>query len=716
MNKRKIFLILFVIIALGAFLRFYKLDQKPFVTDEFLDINATYGYFKTGEWVAWDFNLDQVSDNLYTPRDERAWSYRIQVAQLFHFFPLTETTARSISVLWGIFSIIILYFVATYFTKNKIIGLISAFLFSVSITGITFDRMLRMYAMFFPVFLLFSWFLFRFLEEEYKGKIKLIKDIWEKIGINLVWFLPMAFFGILSFSLHPLTLNMGVIFVAYLIIQSTIFFYQKHSIKNKYFIILLLIFFGLISFYLYNSTFFSFYSKNQLIAFNHIRWRYFSAIVSDHVNIILAYGLIFFGIYSFWKQSGKIKEIIWLGCSFFSILLSAVFLWNEVFGLRFIFFAMSFGIILVSSGIYFISKNVSDFFPKYKNKIFVGTILFSLLIIPNYAYFFSDESPYQKNETRTDYRSAFAYFLENKNEGDALLARNFRSFYYKNANAKIINKEWNKKISLDELKKIMAENTNGWIVSGDPKGDLEKDALKYIEKNSSDKKEIDGVQVYHWSKKEFQITIATDLHAGKEPAEGEEYDPREWKEKLDYLVGKSTNSKFIIMTGDNQQRPSYEMANLLKEYEKKSGKDFIWVNGNHDGNIYLEDQKYFYTDYGNWRMIALYNLKIGDSDGYDYECVKIDEEQMNWLKKSLEVDKKKIVFLHCPVFSNDNGKKEVRDRYKELTELFNNSGVSYVYSGHWHTGDFRTKIDNVEYRVLLQLDSYGKFYDILELK
>ncbi|KKP79693.1 MAG: hypothetical protein A2271_00520 [Candidatus Moranbacteria bacterium RIFOXYA12_FULL_35_19] len=499
MSNKKIGIILFFVILLGGFLRFYKLGQQPFVTDEFLDINATYGYFKTGHWLAWDFNLDQVSDNLYTPRDERAWPYRIQVAQLFHWFSLTEATARSMSVIWGIISIISLYLTATYFTKNKTIGLISAFLFTVSIAGITFDRMIRMYAMFFPVFLLFSWFLFRFFEEEYSGRIAIIKLIWNKFGINLIWFLPATFFGLLSFHLHPLTLNMGVVFGAYLVVQSCLAFYQKRTILNKYTVILFLTLLGFIIVYINNPQVYSFYSKKDLIAFDHARWRYLQAIVSDYTSIILAYGLIVFGFYNLKKNSKIKKESIWLACCFLGILFSAVFLWNEVFGLRFIFFAMSFGIILLSSGIYFLTDKIGKYFPAYQKKVFIGVLTLTLLIVPNYAYFFSKESPYRKDETKTDYRSAFQYFLENKSEGDALLTRNFRSFYYKNAQAKIINKEWNKKISLDELKKIIIENPSGWIVTGDPRGDIEKDALKYLEENSVDKKKIGGVQIYCWN-------------------------------------------------------------------------------------------------------------------------------------------------------------------------------------------------------------------------
>ena len=48
-------------------------------------------------------------------------------------------------------------------------------------------------------------------------------------------------------------------------------------------------------------------------------------------------------------------------------------------------------------------------------------------------------------------------------------------------------------------KKIIIENPSGWIVTGDPRGDIEKDALKYLEENSVDKKKIGGVQIYCWN-------------------------------------------------------------------------------------------------------------------------------------------------------------------------------------------------------------------------
>jgi len=235
MNKKNIFLILFLIILLGTFLRFYKLGETSFVADEFLDINSSYAYFKTGVWQNWDFNFGKVNEeNAFAPRDERAWIYKWQVASLFKFLPPTEATTRTISALWGIISIILIYFVANYFTKKKEIGLISAFLFAISVSGITFDRRLRMYAMFFAVFLVFSWFVFRFLEEKYTGKNKTIKLISEKFGLNVVYLIPAIILGIISILTHQLTANIVFIFIIYAVIQIIIGIRNKNPFLNKY--------------------------------------------------------------------------------------------------------------------------------------------------------------------------------------------------------------------------------------------------------------------------------------------------------------------------------------------------------------------------------------------------------------------------------------------------------------------------------------------------
>ena len=80
-------LVLAMIVMLGAGLRLYHLGKNPLIADEFLDMNASYGYFKTNVWQAWDFNKDAVNTtDAYAARDERAWIFKWQVTQFFRVF------------------------------------------------------------------------------------------------------------------------------------------------------------------------------------------------------------------------------------------------------------------------------------------------------------------------------------------------------------------------------------------------------------------------------------------------------------------------------------------------------------------------------------------------------------------------------------------------------------------------------------------------------
>ncbi|MEP7162516.1 MAG: hypothetical protein ABI747_02005, partial [Candidatus Moraniibacteriota bacterium] len=177
-----------LILLLGAILRFALLGENSFVADEFLDMNSAYGYRQTGEWKAWDFNFGQLAEmNANVARDERAFVYKWQVAALFGFLSPTEAHARTMSVLWGILSIAVVFWSTLVFTRKKEIGLLAAFLTAVSVSAIIYSRRLRMYAMFFPVYLALATTLFAFYEREYRGKMAFLRSLWQKYGLNLAY-------------------------------------------------------------------------------------------------------------------------------------------------------------------------------------------------------------------------------------------------------------------------------------------------------------------------------------------------------------------------------------------------------------------------------------------------------------------------------------------------------------------------------------------------
>lgn len=505
MNSKKTFLILFAIVILGFALRAYKLGENSLVADEFLDINSSYGYYKIGKWKAWNFNFDRVNtENLFNLRDERAWPYKWQVAQLFRWFPPTEGVARSVSVFWGIISIITIYWIAKSFTGKKEIGLISSFLFAISISGIIFDRKLRMYAMFFPVFLVLSWIVFRFLEEKYSGKNKIIQKIQEWMGVNFVWFLPVTIIMLLSMTLHMLAINIVAIIAFYVFVQAVMSGCREKSFKNKYFKMLAAAAAGIAAFYFIFPEKFLFYLGALKLFKDH--FSYLALVMRDYGNIFLAYGSAIIGLIYLY-QKGMIKEAFWLGSSFLVILLMSVFVWNHMSGPQYIFFIQSFVIILISAGIYAIACFFRDNSLQFKKQVFYATLAFLLFFVPNYGYFFQDNNTYNQTSTSEypNFKKLFKYFKKNRKEGDVLITRNFRNYYWMGEQIPSFDfggELSSRDFSLDELKKITTENPSGWIII--PESDevfIERSARRYMKENF---KEIikEDTKIYQWGAKQ----------------------------------------------------------------------------------------------------------------------------------------------------------------------------------------------------------------------
>lgn len=507
-TKKNIYIALVIIIFLGAFLRFYKLGNNSFVADEFLDINSTYAYFKTGIWQNWDFNFGKVNtENTFEARDERAWIYKWQIAQLFKFLPPTEAVARTVSALWGILTIFLIYLAGSYFTKRRTIGILSAFLFVVSTSGIEFDRRLRMYAMFLPVYLIFSWLLFQFLEGKYKGKIGFLKRFSNKWDISPLYIFPALLAGILSLMTHQLTVNIVFVVGFYLLFWAILAWKKEKSHINKYSLIFGAGILGIAGVLIFASKKFNdFYSGLQFFN-NH--WEYINIFLSDYANGILAVIFLVLGIYFIAKKQNLPKESTWLAMSFLVPLFSAILLWSRNVGDQYIFFIKPFGIILIASGVYFVAKFFKDNLQNYGKKAYLATIILALLVLPNYAYFFRSNNAYNQtsDSSNPNYRKIFTYFKKAKVDGDVLITRNFRNYYWSGVKIKVFDfggELAKEKLSLDDIKKITAENSSGWfIISSNDDSYIANDAIDYIVKNFqkvSNPQVRGDVMVYRWGR------------------------------------------------------------------------------------------------------------------------------------------------------------------------------------------------------------------------
>ncbi len=506
MTKKKALLVLFGILVLGAALRFVGIGTLSFTADEFLDINSSYGYFRTGEWKAWDFNNGCpaiVNENV--ARDERANVYKWQVSQLFRFLPPTEGVARTVSVWWGVVSVALLYLVGWKLSGRRTVGLFAAFLFAASVSGIGFDRRLRMYAMFFPVFLAFSTSLFFLYEREYKGRFSAIRKIWERSGLNLPYLIPTVILGALSIKTHQLTVNIVPMFGIYVLSMAIITMRNGKGVRNRYSVTALVGIVGALGMWVAVPEKLRLLSGTLVFFENH--YSYFGYVVRDYVQPVLAVFLAGFGAWSLFRTFDRKREAVWLLSSFLTPLIMAVFLWRRNEGEQYIFFAQSFLIILVAAGGYALVREVKGTLSgKWKRSACIATLALAVLV-PDWGYFLQENNAYRQTSSGTtvNYRKVFTYVRKHVAEGDALVTRNFRNYYFSGMEAPVLDyggELSTEKLSVAELESFMRTNPSGWFVASDNDMDyVSRETEAYIIRTmerQSDPLLRGGILVYRW--------------------------------------------------------------------------------------------------------------------------------------------------------------------------------------------------------------------------
>jgi hypothetical protein len=481
-------LLLGIILIIGASFRLYHLGSNPLIADEFLDMNASYGYFKTNVWQAWDFNQNSVNTlDVFAPRDERAWMYKWQVAQMFKFFPATEAVGRLVSVIWGLLTIVLMYFITKSFTKNRTVAIIAALLFAISVSGIEFDRRLRMYAMFYPVYLLLSWLFFQFLESKYQGSVKWFKKISDRIGIQPLYLIPLAAVGALSFHLQLLTANIAPTVAVYIFIMAIAALYKKTGIWNKYIVFSLLGIIGFIGAKIFLPGIVGLFLGSLKFFIDNSE--YLVKIFHDYSQVLLAVIVGTFGLYWLSERLGKPKEALWLFVSLAVPLLMAAFMWKRPQGLQYVFFIQSFLIILMATGIYGIAQFFKQHFGSLGNRAYTAALILLFLLLPNYGYFFEggDNTYHRDNSSVGDYRKVFAYVQKKAKSGELIVTRNFRTYYLKNGGFNVYDFGGERAISdlsLDTISTLVTQNKSGWIVLFDNDSQfLSNQALDYMKKN-----------------------------------------------------------------------------------------------------------------------------------------------------------------------------------------------------------------------------------------
>lgn len=133
-NGKKWLIIVLCVIFIGTFLRGYKLDRQNFWIDESTAIQKSKHLPSCGEFESWVIH----------------WMCPPAYNLLLHFwivlFGETESAVRSLSVILGILSVILVYIVGVDLFNRKI-ALLSTFVIAISPFHIAFSQDAKMYAM-----------------------------------------------------------------------------------------------------------------------------------------------------------------------------------------------------------------------------------------------------------------------------------------------------------------------------------------------------------------------------------------------------------------------------------------------------------------------------------------------------------------------------------------------------------------------------------------
>ncbi len=503
LRKKIIIISLVSIIFLGAFLRLYKLGDEAFARDEFFDINTSYGYFKTGEWLAWDFNMDQPLEPALQKdySNTRAQLFRIPLSLAYNIMEPTEGNARLMSVFWGIVSIIAIYLVTLSFTGNFYIALLAALLTAIGESEILFGRRLRMYSMLFPIYLIFSWCLFKFYESEYKGRIKFFQEIYQKFKVNLNFILPTAIIGFVSYEIQEISVHIAFSLVVYCVILALLSF-KREKYWNKYNLTLLASFFSLIILKFFFKS--SYKDFDKAVSFWQDNYRIIDYLFTDFRYLFIGIGLFFLGGLFLAFKLGRKKEALFIFLSITVPSFYAVFSWVREPASRYIYFVQSFGIIFASIGIYAVYYFLAEKFKNHKKLVALAVLVLAFLSL-DYSHFFGKSNLYRQRETVgfIDFNKVFSVVKNNLKSEDVMITRAYRSFYFPDWKIKVYDVKvlpLEKQDCQETFAKIISENESGIVVL--PEIDhlsVCKNGRKYLEENLEKiDSRVRGVNIYRW--------------------------------------------------------------------------------------------------------------------------------------------------------------------------------------------------------------------------
>jgi len=247
-RKKKILIFLLIILLLGLFLRVYRINSSSLWYDEVVYMKVSKNFFNYLPYYI--FYKDGYYKDLLSPLYNQYTYNNLGIgAPLYHPIENTwikilgdsEIALRSLSVLFAILSILVIFKLARYLFNDKI-GLLSAFLFAINPYNIFFSQDATYYTLVVLLSLLSVFFFFKSLKEN-KKKHWIFYAIFSSLGIYTHYFpIFLIFFQWIFFILlikkhkhliKNFILSQILIFILYLPFLPH--FYYQNLYASQYF-------------------------------------------------------------------------------------------------------------------------------------------------------------------------------------------------------------------------------------------------------------------------------------------------------------------------------------------------------------------------------------------------------------------------------------------------------------------------------------------------
>lgn len=247
-----------------------------------------------------------------------------------------------------------------------------------------------------------------------------------------------------------------------------------------------------------------------------------------------------------------------------------------------------------------------------------------------------------------------------------------------------------------------------------------------------------SVAVFAEDKTDLSFAVASDLHysAFEEELEKTNDDPLYWhairrcemENETSFIIdeflnqcAKSNDVEYVLISGDlaNRGRQRTEdhlvVAQKLRDFEKRSGKEVYVINGNHDASndspTTLARFKEIYADFGYDHALSTreddcsYTADLGEK----YRLIALDsnhvtkstedgmtKDKLNWVKEQADIAKKDgrypIVMMHHNLLDHLPIQRVLSRNFIvkfhfTTAELFADWGIKTVFTGHEHCSD-----------------------------